>query len=205
MDFDASGLTMQQAYKLMTGVVVPRPIAWVSTLNDQGKVNLAPFSAFTFVSHDPPMIAISVGMRNGEIKDTARNILARKEFVVNVADHTLLDALHRSSFEYPPEVSEVETLGIATHPSHHIATPRIAQAPAALECRLHQCLEFGRQPSRLMVGEVLRFHVRDGLAVNGKITTTELNPISRLGGPNYATLGEIVTISRGGSMNTTVA
>jgi len=195
MDFDASDLTLQQAYKLMTGVVVPRPIAWVSTLNAEGKINLAPFSAFTFVSHDPPMIAISVGMRNGDLKDTARNILARKEFVVNVANHALLGAVHHSSFEYPPDVSEVDALGLAVHPSHHIQTPRIAQAPAALECRLHQCLELGREPSRLIVGEVLRFHVRDGLAIDNKITAADLDPISRLGGPNYATLGKVVTIT----------
>lgn len=205
MEIDAEGLTLQQAYKLLTGIVVPRPIAWVSTLNIDDTVNLAPFSAFTFVSHDPPMIAISVGMRNGTIKDTARNILSQKEFVVNIADHSLIQSLHGSSFEYPPNVSEVEELALHTSPSHHLRTPRITEAPAALECRLHQCLDFGRQPSRLFVGEVLRFHIRDGLAVDGKITTTELNPISRLGGPNYATLGEIVTISRGGSMNTNQA
>jgi flavin reductase (DIM6/NTAB) family NADH-FMN oxidoreductase RutF len=195
MEFDASDLTLQQAYKLMTGVVVPRPIAWVSTLNAEGKINLAPFSAFTFVSHDPPMIAISVGMRDGEIKDTARNILAREEFVVNVANLALLDAVHQSSGDYPPEVSEVDVLGLAVHPSHHIQTPRIAQAPAALECRLHQCLELGREPSRLIIGEVLRFHVRDGLAVNNKIATAELDPLSRLGGPNYAALGQIFTVA----------
>ena len=151
------------------------------------------------------MIAISVGMRNGQIKDTARNILANQEFVVNVADRSLIHALHGSSFEYPPDVSEVEELSLHTSPSHHVRTPRITEAPVALECRLHQCLEFGRQPSRLFVGEVLRFHVRDGLAINGKITTTELDPISRLGGPHYATLGEIVTISQRGSMNTVEA
>lgn len=195
MEFDASDLTLQQAYKLMTGVVVPRPIAWVSTLNAEGKINLAPFSAFTFVSHDPPMIAISVGMRDGEIKDTARNILAREEFVVNVANLALLDAVHQSSGDYPPEVSEVDVLGLAVHPSRHIQTPRIAQAPAALECRLHQCLELGREPSRLIIGEVLRFHVRDGLAVNNKIATAELDPLARLGGPNYAALGQIFTVA----------
>lgn len=194
MDFDSTDLTVQQAYKLMTGIVVPRPIAWVSTLNAEGKVNLAPFSAFTFVSHDPPMVAISIGMRDGQIKDTARNILERKEFVVNLANRPMLGALHQSSFDYPSSVSEVDELGLALHPSHHIQTPRVAQAPAALECRLHQCLELGREPSRMFVGEVLRFHVRDGLAINNKIATAELDPIARLGGPNYATIGEILKV-----------
>lgn len=195
MDIDAKGLSMQEAYKLLTGIVVPRPIAWVTTLTPEGVVNLAPFSAFTFVSHDPPMVAISVGVRNGVMKDTGHNILSSREFVVNIADHSLIDAVHASSFEYPPDISEVEMLGLETRPSFHVRPPRIAVAPVSLECKLHQCIEFGNQPSRLMVGEVLRFHVRDGLAVNGKITTAELNPISRLGGPNYATLGNIISIA----------
>jgi flavin reductase (DIM6/NTAB) family NADH-FMN oxidoreductase RutF len=194
MEIDAQGLTVQAAYKLLTGIIVPRPIAWISTLTTEGKVNLAPFSAFTFVSHDPPMVGISVGVRNGVMKDTARNILAHEEFVVNIADRALLQKLHESSFEYPPEVSEADELGLTSEPSVHIRTPRIAEAPVAMECRLHQCIEFGRQPSRLLVGEVLRFRFREGLLVNGKLTTTELDPVSRLGGPNYASLGDIVTL-----------
>jgi len=194
MEIDAQGLTAQAAYKLLTGIVVPRPIAWVSTLTAEGSVNLAPFSAFTFLSHDPPMVGVSVGTRSGMLKDTGRNILEWREFVVNIADQSLIQKLHESSYEYPPDVSEAEELGLTAEPSFHIRTPRIAEAPIAMECRLHQCIELGRQPNRLMVGEVLRFRFREGLVVNGKIATTALNPIARLGGPNYATLGEIVTL-----------
>lgn len=196
MEIDAAGLSVEQAYKLLTGIIVPRPIAWVTTLNASGRVNLAPFSAFTFVSHRPPMVAISVGVKASGMKDTGHNILATKEFVVNVADQSFLEAVNASSVEYPPEVSEVDKLGLATHPGTVVKTPRLAGVPASLECRLHSCIDFGEQPSRLMVGEVLRFHVRDGLLVNGKIGTAELDPICRLGGPLYATLGSIVTMPR---------
>ena len=100
----------------------------------------------------------------------------------------------RSAVEYPPEVSETETLGLATVPSLHVKPPRVAAAPIAMECRLRQCLEFGETRSRLIVGEVVAFHFRDGLFRDGKIDTRALDPLCRLAGPNYATLGEIVAM-----------
>ena len=191
---DPSALDADQAYRLLTGIVVPRPVAWVSTLSEGGKVNLAPFSTFTFVSPKPPMLAFSVGRRAGIYKDTALNILRSEEFVVHIADSKLTGAVHESSAELPPEVSEVEHLKLATVPSERVAPPRIAAAPIAMECRLRQCLEFGETRSRLIVGEVLLFHIRDGLIVNGKIDTEALDPIARIAGPRYARLGEIVTM-----------
>ena len=161
-----------KTYKLLTGVVVPRPIAWVTTLSAAG-VNLAPFSTFTFVSPKPPMLAFSVGQRGGIYKDTARNILAVEEYVVHIADGALIEAVHNSAIEYPPEVSETEMLGLATVPSLHVKPPRLAAAPIAMECRLRQCLEFGDTRSRLIVGEVVAFHFRDGLLKNGKIDTAD--------------------------------
>lgn len=191
MPIDPDLLNPDALYKLLTGVVVPRPIAWVTTLSPGGGVNLAPFSAFTFVSTKPPMVGISVGRKEGVMKDTGNNILATGEFVVHVPDRTLLPAVHQSSIEYPPEVSEVAELGLQTLPSERIATPRLAAAPIAMECRLHRSIPFGDTGSEFMVGEVVLFHLRDGLAVGGKIDTQALQPICRLGGPNYAELGEI--------------
>lgn len=193
MHIDPKSLAAEEAYKLLIGMVVPRPIAWVTTLSATGVVNLAPFSAFTFVSPKPPMLAISVGQKAGVYKDTARNILASEEFVVHIADQPLLEPLHLSSIEHPPEVSEVDELGLATQPSLHVAPPRLVTPPVAMECRLRHCIEFGETRSRLLVGEVLAFHVRDGLLQDGKIDTRALNPICRLGGPRYAILGEIIT------------
>lgn len=195
---DPDPQTHQENYKLMTGLVVPRPIAWVTTLSPDGKVNLAPFSAFTFCCHNPPMITITVGLheydRRGELKDTVVNILREREFVVNIANQTLLEALHASSAVYPADLSEVEALGLATCDSATIRTPRLADAPAALECRLHSTIELGEAGDRIVIGRVQMFQVADHLIRNGKVETRELNPIARLGGPNYAVLGEILTM-----------
>jgi flavin reductase (DIM6/NTAB) family NADH-FMN oxidoreductase RutF len=163
-------------------------------MSGSGVVNLAPFSAFTFVSPKPPMLAISVGRKAGIYKDTAHNILNNEEYVVHIADSTLMTAVHESSTEHPPDVSEVEELALETLPSERVKVPRLAAAPIAMECRFRQCLEFGETRSRLIVGEVLVFHVRDGLLQNGKIETEALDPIARIGGPRYARLGEIFTL-----------
>jgi flavin reductase (DIM6/NTAB) family NADH-FMN oxidoreductase RutF len=194
MHVDPKTLGADESYKLMTAVVVPRPVAWVTTIAENGGVNLAPFSTFTFVSPKPPMLAFSVGQRGGIYKDTARNILANEEYVVHIADRPLIGAVHGSAVEHPPHVSEVEMLGLATAPSLHVKPPRVTAAPIAMECRLRQCLEFGETRSRLIVGEVVAFHFRDGLMKGGKIDSKALDPLCRLAGPNYAALGDIVTM-----------
>jgi len=194
MRIDPADLDAETAYRLITGVVVPRPIAWVTSLSGSGVVNLAPFSAFMFVSPKPPMLAISIGRKAGIYKDTAQNILNNEEYVIHIADSSLMTAVHESSTEHPPDISEVEQLGLATLPSERIKVPRLAAAPIAMECRFRQCLEFGETRSRLIVGEVLVFHIRDGLLQNGKIETAALDPIARIAGPRYARLGEIVTL-----------
>jgi flavin reductase (DIM6/NTAB) family NADH-FMN oxidoreductase RutF len=194
MRIDPAYLDAETAYRLITGVVVPRPIAWVTSLSATGVLNLAPFSAFTFVSPKPPMLAISVGRKGGIYKDTAQNILNNEEYVVHIADSSLMKAVHESSTEHPPDVSEVEELRLSTLPGERIKVPRLAAAPVAMECRFRQCLEFGETRSRLIVGEVLVFHIRDGLLNNGKIETEALDPIARIAGPRYAKLGEIVTL-----------
>lgn len=170
-----------------------RPIAWISTLGPEGKVNLAPFSCYTFVSNTPPMIGVNLGRKAGQRKDTARNILEQGHFVVNVGDESLLDAIHDSAEEHPPEVSEVELLGLDVLPGEVITTPRLAAVPISMECRFHSVTPFGDTGAEFFVGEVLVFHIRDGLARNGKIDTAQLRPVCRIGGPNYASLGPIIT------------
>ena len=194
MQLDPADLAAEESYKLITGIVVPRPIAWVSTLSSRGVVNLAPFSAFTFVSPKPPMLAISVGRKADVYKDTAHNILSTEEFVVHIADSTLMNAVHESSVEFPADVSEIEELGLETLASERIRPPRVARAPIAMECCFRQCIEFGETRSRLIVGEVVLFHIRDDLLRAGKIATEALDPIARIAGPNYARLGEIYTL-----------
>jgi flavin reductase (DIM6/NTAB) family NADH-FMN oxidoreductase RutF len=140
------------------------------------------------------MLAISVGQKAGIYKDTARNILSREAFVIHIVHRGLVDPLHMSSVEHPPDVSEVEHLGLQTAESVIIDVPRLADAPIAMECKLRHCIEFGETRSRLLVGEVVMFHFRDGLVRNGKIETAELDPLCRLAGPRYAALGEIITV-----------
>jgi flavin reductase (DIM6/NTAB) family NADH-FMN oxidoreductase RutF len=182
-----------QFYKLLTSSVVPRPIAWISTLSTKGTVNLAPFSAFTFVSSKPPMLAVSIGRRDGRLKDTTANILATKEFVVNIANFALAKAVQTSSEEFSAEISEVDQINIQTSPSRMVDPPRIALAPISLECRLHQCIELGREHTALIIGSVVCASIQDGLMQNGKINTRELDPLVRVAGPNYARIGEIIS------------
>ena len=194
MFLDAGDLSPEATYRLMSGIVVPRPIAWITTVSEDGVVNLAPFSCFTFVSNKPPLLGVNIGRKAGQRKDTGANIHALGEFVVNIGSASQLDAIHESSVEHAPEVSEAELLGLATEPSERIRPPRLRDAPVSMECRLEQVVPFGRGGSEFMVGEVLVFHLRDGLYRNRKIETLELDPVCRIGGPNYATLGKIITL-----------
>ncbi len=193
MHFPASDLNPEQTYRLMSGIIVPRPIAWISSVNAHGVVNLAPFSCYTFVSNQPPMIGVNIGRKAGQRKDTGRNIMENGQFVVNIADETLLDPLHESAQEHPPEVSEADLLGLPVIPGVVVATPRLSAAPISLECRLHSVTPFGNTGAEFFVGEVVMFHIREGLMQDGKIDTAMLRPICRIGGPNYASLGEIIT------------
>ncbi|WP_332815987.1 flavin reductase family protein [Ramlibacter sp.] len=187
-------LDAPQAYRLLTGVVVPRPIAWVTSRSPEGVVNLAPFSAFTYVSTRPPMVGFNAGRRAGRRKDTANNILATGEFVVHVVDESLLGPMHESSAEHPAEVSEAELLGLSWTASERVAVPRLVAPRVAMECRFHSATPYGDTGAEFVVGEVLVFHVGDGFIADGKIDSAKLNPVCRLAGPNYATLGRITTL-----------
>jgi flavin reductase (DIM6/NTAB) family NADH-FMN oxidoreductase RutF len=195
MEIDAASLNADEAYRLLSSVVVPRPIAWITSVSLEGVINLAPFSCFTFVSNRPPLIGVTIGRKARRRKDTGANIHATLEFVVNIGDFAQLEQIHLSSTEHPPDVSEVDLLGLRTSPSIAIRCPRLADAPVAMECRLHRVIEFGVLGSEFVVGEIVQFHIRDGLYRNGKVEAAELRPVCRLGGPNYATLGPIVTLN----------
>lgn len=196
MQIEPQDLTPEVTYRLLSGLVVPRPIAWISSLSPNGAVNLAPFSCFTFVSNKPPMLGVNIGRKAGQHKDTGANIHARGEFVVHIGNSAQLHAIHESSAEYPPGVSEAEDLGLHTTASETIAVPRLIEAPVAMECKLHQVIPFGETGAEFFVGEITRFHLRDGLLRDNKVDTLELDPVCRIGGPNYATLGKIVTLRR---------
>lgn len=181
-----SALSTPDAYRLITGVVVPRPIAWVTSMNASGSVNLAPFSCFTFVSYQPILVGISIGPRGAGRKDTATNIIREREFVVNIAHESEAALVHASSAPLPPEMSEVEHLELHTQASTLVRTPRLAAAPVALECRFDQLIEFGEGGSEFFVARVELVHVRENLLRDGKIATEELRPLTRIAGPNYS-------------------
>jgi flavin reductase (DIM6/NTAB) family NADH-FMN oxidoreductase RutF len=184
-------LSVEAAYKLLNGSVVPRPIAWVTTMSEDKVVNLAPFSCFTFLSANPPLVGFTVGPRRGGLKDTARNLRTTPEFVVHIADDSMLEALHVSADEFPPEASEVDFLKLPMAASERIRVPRLADAPIAMECVLDQTVRFGRSGSEFVVGAVELFHFREGLCIDGKIESAALRPLGRLAGPTYCSLGTI--------------
>ncbi|WP_299430573.1 flavin reductase family protein [uncultured Meiothermus sp.] len=184
MDFDFASLQPRERYKLLTGLVVPRPIAWVTSLNADGSVNAAPFSFFNAMGSDPALLVIGVGNHHPRRpKDTAANIKRSGVFVVNLVSETLAEAMNLTAAEFPEDISEVEVASLPTLPSVHIAVPRLAQAPAGFECRLHSVLEIGR--NRMMIGEVLAAFVQEHLVADVEklhLRTHELRLIGRMGG-----------------------
>ena len=182
MQIDPSRHSPADNYKLLTNLVVPRPIAWVSSQNSNGVVNLAPFSFFNAVGSDPLYVIISIG-HNGEAgaKDTEKNIRASGEFVVNLVTEDLFDAMNISAADFPAERSELEAAGLHAAPSLRIKAQRVAEAQASLECRLFSAQALGA--NTLFIGEVVMFHVADRL-IGPTLRIENFAPIGRLGSPS---------------------
>ena len=182
MQIDPALHSTIENYKLLTNLVVPRPIAWVTSQSQSGVINLAPFSFFNAVGSDPLYVIISIGRRDdGELKDTANNIEFSREFVVNLVTEELFDAMNISAADFPAEQSELEAAHLHTAPSVHIKTPRVAQAQASLECKLFSAQPLGA--NTLFIGEVVMFHVADHL-IGARLHVNNFAPIGRLGSPS---------------------
>jgi flavin reductase (DIM6/NTAB) family NADH-FMN oxidoreductase RutF len=188
---DATTMDTATAYRLLVGAVVPRPVAWITTRSKGGVVNAAPFSSYNYVAHSPPMVAVNIGTRDGQLKDTARNIVETGEFVVNVATFDAMDLMHGCSADYPAETSEIEALGIDLLPGERIAVPRVAVSPIQMECRLERAITLGRGLNTLYIGEVLVFHLSSAVFDGRYVDSVKMRPIARLGGPLYAELGAL--------------
>jgi flavin reductase (DIM6/NTAB) family NADH-FMN oxidoreductase RutF len=189
LDIDPDHLDRRAAYKLLISAVVPRPIAFVSTISPEGRTNVAPFSFFNGVSSHPPVLMIAVGSRRTGRKDTWNNIEATGEFVVNLVVPEIVDAMVLASGEYPPEVDEIEMTGLTKVPSVRVRPPRIGESPVQMECRLEKLVEVAS--TALILGRVLLFHVRDDLMEGGRIDPQKLQPVARLGDDLFTRLGEI--------------
>ena len=182
MQIDPALHSAADGYKLLTNLVVPRPIAWVSSQSPGGVVNLAPFSFFNAVSSKPLYVMVSVARNEaGELKDTARNIEASGEFVVNMVTEELFDAMNLSAADFPPDQSELELAHLHTAPSLCIKTPRVAESQVSLECKLFSAQQLGSYT--LFIGEVLMFHVADRL-MGPRLHINDFAPIGRLGSPS---------------------
>mgnify|MGYP005846047455 CR=1 FL=1 len=191
----------RDAHRLMLSLVVPRPIAWVSTLGADGTLNLAPYSFFNGVSGDPPIVMIAVSGRSarsgGGVKDTLRNAQETGEFVVNLVDETLAAAMNLTAGEWDYTVDEFALAGLEPAPSVDVRPPRVAAARAAMEARVHQIIPVAGTTSTMVLGRIVRYHFReDLLRPDGLVDAARLQPLARLGGPEYARLGEIFAMER---------
>ena len=189
MELELARLPALERYKLLIGLVIPRPIAWVSTWSPNGVANCAPFSFFNVISEEPPLCIISFNWRSdGTIKHTLKNIRRTGEFVVNLADEGTANAMHASGAELPESESEFARTGLTAVPAKLVKHPRIAEAAASFECRLERRIQFG--PEReMVVGEILLIHARDGIIdpATKRISEDLYRPVGRLFAERYCT------------------
>lgn len=184
MYFDPDTLDARNVYKLMTATVVPRPIAWVVSQDVRGQLNAAPFSFFNVMSGDPPVVALGIGSRQGRMKDTANNIKETGEFVVNLVSYSMCEAMNLTSLELDPDVDELSLAGLSTIASEKVKPPRIAHAPAALECKLLNIVDIGALRS-ITLATVVAIHVADEAVLDTErcyIDTPKLDLVGRMHG-----------------------
>ena len=185
---DPSAISPSDTYSLLTGCVVPRPIAFVSSLSKAGVPNLAPFSFFNAGGGNPPSLVFStVTSGAGRDKDTLHNIRETGEYVVHIVPWSARERMNQASADYPPDVDEFEAAGFTKAPSRKIKPWRAVECPIAMECRLHEILVHGSGPYRAnyVIGEVVLFHIADSVLTGGRVDAAKLDAIARLGGPNY--------------------
>lgn len=191
MEIDFEAITEYQRYKLMASLIVPRPIALVTTLGPDGTVNAAPFSMFNMLGEEPPIVMLSINrLADGTLKDTAVNIPREKEFVVHLADEAIAQQMHRCGERFAADVSELDAVGFTAMASSRVKPPRIAQAPVAFECELWETLTTASR--HIFIGKVLMLHARDELIdlESWRVRLQHYFPVGRFGASDYITTRE---------------
>jgi flavin reductase (DIM6/NTAB) family NADH-FMN oxidoreductase RutF len=194
MILDPASVSATDLYRFLITAVVPRPIAWVSTRAADGTTNLAPFSYFTPLSSAPPLLGIAIQDREGDPKDTLRNIRETRDFVVNVVSEPLLEAMVVSAGEWPRSESEFGHAGLTAAPAERVGAPRVKESPLHLECTLHRELPLGN--CVFVIGEIVLAHADDSLLTDGRVDPLKLLAVGRLGGESYAPLREVRKVPR---------
>ncbi len=194
MNVDPATLSPGKAYRLMISAYIPRPIAFVSTRSPSGGTNCAPFSYSMGVSSTPMVLAVSIGSRNGRPKDSARNILDTKEFVVNLVTEALAERMNIASGDYAADVSEFDETGLTPAPSDVVRAPRIAESPVNFECRLMQSVVVA--DNTVCFGHVVRLHVDDRVMTKGLVDVHKVKAVGRLGGPQYCRTQDVFEMVR---------
>src|SRR5690625_3331385 len=201
LSIDPMDNTERENYKLLTGSIIPRPIAFVTSVADDGTINGAPFSYFNIVSSNPPMISLSIQRQQGKQKDTARNILAGKEFVVHIVDEQNVEKVNETAASLPADQSEISLANLTLVDSDKVNIPGVKEAKVRFECSLEHSIELGGvsdQPGAdLIIGKILQYHIDETIIFDDKkIDPDKLQAVSRLAGINYAKVGEVFPIKR---------
>ncbi|MGO4890596.1 flavin reductase family protein [Anaerobacillus sp. MEB173] len=195
MEISSKDCTPKDLYKLLSGIIVPRPIAFVSTKSADGIDNVAPFSFFNVVSSDPPIVMFSIGVRNGEKKDTLKNIENNEEFIVNLVNEKIAQAMHNSGADFRPEVSEFDEIGLTRVAATKIHCMSVKESPIQLECKLEQVIPVGK--NYMVLGRVVHFRIDDHLYIDPfKIDIAKFNPIGRLAGKSYSYTKDVFELER---------
>lgn len=201
MDLNPNDYPSREIYKLITAAIVPRPIAWVSTVNREGQPNLAPFSFFNAVCSDPPTILFCAGIRGADRspKDTYRNIRATGEFVINFVSEPLAAAMNITAAELPAEINEFEYAGLTAAPGKQVSVPHVAESPIHFECKLREIVTISEEPGGgyVIIGTIVYLHLDDSVYREGNdVDLAAYQPIGRLTGSGYCRVTEIFDISR---------
>jgi len=199
MKIDPATLDRKSAHDVMVGAALPRPIAFISTVGENGIYNLAPYSFFIPMSAKPAIVGVGIGRkRDGNKKDTLVNIEFSKDFVINVVTESLAEAMNQTAGEYPPEVDEFQVAKLTPEKAELVKAPMVAESPVRMECRLLQILEYGEFPSiqNFVIGEVIQVHVKDEFWADGEIQSSRLKTIGRMGGDFYCRTTNIFEMKR---------